>query len=103
MAIYDHNSGRMVSEIKVVSSSDGPYIDKQINSFVCHPTADVAISGSEDGSWGIYNLSNSKCVKHITDAHQEGISCVALSANKNHFYTGSHDGKIKFWDMRNYK
>lgn len=74
MVIYDHNSGQMVSEYKTVSNPSKPYINKQINSFVCHPTADVAITGTEDGTWAIYNLSNTKCVKQIINAHDDGIS-----------------------------
>lgn len=74
MAIFDHNSGQMVCEFAAVSNSEKPDIEKQINTLVCHPTADVAITGTEDGTWGIYNLSNSKCVKHIVNAHEDGIS-----------------------------
>lgn len=60
MAIYDHNSGQMVSKFETVQNSEKDYISQQINNFVCHPTADVAITGTEDGSWAIYNLSNPK-------------------------------------------
>lgn len=103
MSIYDQNSGQMVCEIQTVHNTDLPFLQRQINTLVCHPTADVTITGTEDGAWSIYNLSNSQCIKHIENAHKDGISCVALSANKHHFYTGSHDGGIKFWDMRNFK
>lgn len=103
MVIFDYNSGKIVSEYKTIGNPNKIYIEKQINTFVCHPLMNAAITGTEDGAWAIYDLADYKCVERITDAHEDGISCVTLSANKNHFYTGSHDGMIKLWDMRNYK
>jgi hypothetical protein len=60
LLIFDQNSGQMLTKINSISDANKPLLEQQINTLVCHPTADVAITGTEDGSWSIYNLSNSK-------------------------------------------
>lgn len=37
------------------------------------------------------------------EAHTDGISSISYSNSGMSLITGSHDGSIKIWDLRNYK
>lgn len=58
-------------------------------------------AGSEDGILWIMDLSTSKTSHFVPKAHSESISTLSFDPNGIYLYTGSHDGMIKSWDMRN--
>jgi WD40 repeat protein len=59
--------------------------------------------GHENGTLNLFDFNQNKIVKTIGDAHQDSVSSLAFSNSGLHLISGSHDGSIKVWDIRNYK
>jgi hypothetical protein len=49
-----------VSSLRVAQDSSKSKELQQINKVVTHPTIEIAITGTEDGNIGVYDLSSSK-------------------------------------------
>jgi len=57
----------------------------------------------ENGALNFFDFNQNKVVKTISEAHSDSISTMAYSNSGLHLVTGSHDGSLKVWDIRNYK
>lgn len=65
----------------------------------------IVATAHENGAISLFDQNSNKIVKTINDAHSESVSCVNF-ANHNgglSMITGSHDGSVRIWDLRNYK
>lgn len=65
----------------------------------------IVAAANENGSVTIYDYNSNKIVKTINDAHSDSVSCVSFGNHNGglNMITGSHDGSIKIWDLRNYR
>lgn len=59
---------------------------------------ELLISGSDDGTIGIWDPRSKNAVDHIETDYP--ITAVAVSEAGNEIYSGSIDGDIRAWDMR---
>ena len=62
-------------------------------------------SAHENGSVNFIDHNSNKVVKTVNDAHTGSVSCVKFGAHNNglNVITGSHDGSVKIWDLRNHQ
>jgi len=49
-----------------------------------------------------FDLKTLKCIKEIV-AHTDAVSAVLPQTSKNLVFSGSHDGALRAWDIRNYQ
>ena len=65
----------------------------------------VLAAGHENGQLNLFDYNSNRIIKTITDAHSESISCLTFCQSNGglNLISGSHDGSIKVWDLRNYK
>lgn len=59
---------------------------------------ELLISGSDDGTIGIWDPRSKNAVDHIETDYP--VTAVAVSEAGNEIYSGSIDGDIRAWDMR---
>jgi len=59
--------------------------------------------GHENGTLSFVDYNSNKVIKLVSDAHRDSISCVKFASYNGSLITGSHDGTIKIWDLRNHK
>lgn len=59
----------------------------------------------ENGTVNLMDYNQNRIVKTLSDAHKDSVSSVKFAASNGglNLITGSHDGSIKIWDLRNYK
>jgi len=69
------------------------------------PDGRVAITGGENGSLRVLNLSSGKCVQELSlkannpDGHVTAVTALAFSGDGQHVASGSVDGQIKYWNL----
>ena len=61
--------------------------------------------GHENGTISFIDYNSNKVIKLLQDAHKDSVSCVKFAAynGRINLITGSHDGSIKIWDLRNHR
>jgi ribosome assembly protein SQT1 len=60
----------------------------------------MAITGSQDGSIKLLHLTQKKIMASF-DSHTDSIEGLCFSSNLNYAVSGSVDGKICIWDLKN--
>ena len=71
-----------------------------INVLAPHPSRSLLCCGHEDGSISVFDFSADKVIKRIEGAHKDAVSSLAISSTGLQMITGSHDGKLKVWNLR---
>lgn len=59
----------------------------------------------ENGALNFVDYNSNKIVKTLADVHNDSVSCIKFGTQNNglNVITGSHDGSIKIWDLRNHQ
>jgi striatin 1/3/4 len=59
----------------------------------------------ENGVINFIDYNSNKIIKTINDAHSDSVSCIKFGQQNGglNVISGSHDGSIKIWDLRNYQ
>lgn len=100
-ALFDHSNSNPIYTFGYNEPNSGDPRLKQINTVICHPTMNVAISGSEDGNIGIFDLeAKGKWIRMTEKAHQGPISSIWINPNGLSFASSGSGGAIRFWDIR---
>eukprot|EP00741_Cyanophora_paradoxa_P010602 tig00020537_g10246.t1 len=73
--------------------------ERQINKIVSHGALRLAVTAHEDRRVGVFDLASGKCAAAFL-AHGDGVSTVALDPSGLYVASGSHDGSIRVWDLR---
>ncbi|KAK9879901.1 hypothetical protein WA026_008402 [Henosepilachna vigintioctopunctata] len=60
----------------------------------------LLVAACEEKSFLLYDASNQRCIKTITEAHTNCVNCVRFLDTYS-FATCSDDMSIKLWDLRN--
>lgn len=62
------------------------------------PKYDLLLSGSSDKTINVFEMSNEKSIRSLTN-HNHFITSLILMKNDNGFASASYDGEIKFWSI----
>ena len=70
-----------------------------------HPTCtkfteEIIISGWTDGKVRAFRVDNQSALWEIDNAHQHGVTTIALSFNQKFLATGGMSGDIRTWEIR---
>lgn len=69
-----------------------------INSIVGYPTLPLVAAAREDREIVFYDLLTGKVAMEL-QAHDDSVSCLDFDPSGLTFVSGSHDCKVRFWDM----
>lgn len=69
--------------------------DNWVNDIVFMSGGKYLLSGSDDKSVRVWDLSNARCVKKLLNAHSHFVTTLDLRARI--FVTGSVDNCVKVW------
>jgi len=102
VTLSDITRKQVLSTQRIDENENLTYLQQQINAMASNPTVDMMIAaGSEDGTLRMLDFSTNKTSHLISEAHKDAISSLCFDTSGIYIYTGSHDGTIKSWDMRN--
>ena len=97
-------TGSRGKRIKLWDAKEGTLIenfeghDNWVRDLVFHPNGKYLLSVSDDKSMRVWDLSNGRCIKKISEAHNHFVSCIDFSAKYLVCATGSVNNQIKLWD-----
>ena len=110
--IYDLKTGELIKQLKVSNPEHEAYVNAQkyyvtgeeeedrefyVRSLVLSQDGNNILSGSDDGSWKLWELSTGNNIK-IGKGHKEAVNSVAFSHDENYILSGSSDQTINLWD-----
>ncbi|CAI2360599.1 unnamed protein product [Moneuplotes crassus] len=98
---FDYHKSDPVFTFECKEPRTGDPSLRQVNCVECHPTMNIAITGAEDEDIGIFDLeAKGKCLRMTENTHTSPISSIAINPNGINYASSSHDGTIRFWDIR---
>ena len=63
-------------------------------------TDEIILSGWSDGKIRAYRVDNNQQLWQIDNAHNNGVTCIALSNNNKFIVSGGQEGEIRVWEIR---
>jgi pre-mRNA-processing factor 19 len=72
----------------------------QVTGLSLHPSGDFLLSCSRDRTWGFSDVTTGTCLYH-SKAGASPYSCVSFHPDGLIFGTGSENGEIQIWDVKN--
>jgi len=75
---------------------EGP--DDQVNSVAISPDGRWVLSGSEDHTIRLWDLSSGQCLRNL-DRHSGSVASVAISPDGRWGLSGSWDNTLRLWDL----
>lgn len=84
---------------RAIKSLTSPSSTAPANVVVGHPTLPSIAAGYEDNYIHLFDLETGSAVLSL-HAHDDGITCLDIDPSGLTLVSGSHDCKIRFWDVR---
>ncbi len=76
--------------------------DDEVTSVTVTPDGEFAISGSEDMTLRVWDLTTTRCL-HIFDEHWLSVTSVAVAPDGRFVVSGSEDRSLRLWDYKRAK
>ena len=103
--MFDNQQGTVANSLQLIQVNPNNLYGNQINQISCHSNMSLLGIAHENGTLNFVDYNSNKIVKTLTDAHSDSVSCIKFAGQNGGLsvITGSHDGTIKIWDLRNHK
>ena len=90
--LFELSSGR---EVRRFNPS---FPTSQVRAVVGHPTLPLVAAAYEDKYIHLYDIHTGSCTLSL-QAHDQGVACLDIDPSGLTLVSGSHDGKVRFWDL----
>lgn len=101
IGLYDYTKESPLSVFSYVDSVNDDTKSCQINDVESHSQLGLIFTVSENRKIKAFDIqADGKLISCVDNAHEAPISSITFSSSGITYATSSHDGKIKFWDIR---
>ncbi len=100
--LYDIETGKSVCDYSYNVEKNIPFECQQANKIICSDGPGLVITGHEDRQLRFFDPNQGKVVKSMA-AHTDSVSALSVGLKEYEFFSGSHDGSIRCWDLRIFK